>query len=261
MIEQPASPRKHDRLTAFLEAFGLRAGGGRADCESPAARLYVLADDDGHAPARIVFRARGGLPVQGCQGLLAEAGIDFGGIDNPLVGALPEELVFRLEGEPQLRGLSDLFVAEVENSRCGGRTIKDRLCEVIVVLAIRRAIAIGTVDAGLLAGLAHPKLHASLVAMHDDPARHWRIAALADIAGMSRSHFVAEFSKTVGEAPASYLTSWRLALGRAEMAAGHSVKTVAARVGFGSPAAFSRAFSRKYGHPPARMKKAGGPEI
>lgn len=48
------------------------------------------------------------------------------------------------------------MVAEVEVARCGGGTIEARLCEIIVVLAIRKAIAIGTVDAGLLAGLAHP---------------------------------------------------------------------------------------------------------
>jgi AraC-like DNA-binding protein len=60
----------------------------------------------------------------------------------------------------------------------------------------------------------------------------------------------------VGETPGAYLTSWRLALGRRELRAGRSVKAVAARVGFGSAAAFSRAFSRKYGHPPGIIGKA-----
>lgn len=261
----PLREAKHDRLAAFLRAFGLRAiagpeaaghdgAGGQA-----LASLYVMGDgkdaDGGMGvPTHLVFRASGGKPRHASGTLLAAAAVDFGGAANPLVGALPDELVFALAERPEMRGLAELFVAEVQDCRCGSPTVKDRLCEIIVVLAVRRAIAMGTVDAGLLAGLAHPRLHPCLVAMHDEPARHWRTDDLARIAGLSRSHFVAQFVRTVGTTPADYLTSWRLAFGRAQLAAGHSVKAVAGRAGFGSAAAFSRAFSRQYGYPPVTVK-------
>jgi transcriptional regulator GlxA family with amidase domain len=182
--------------------------------------------------------------------LLAATAVDFGGNANPLAGALPEESRLLLSDEPQLRALSDLIVAEAGTSRCGGGTILARLCEIVVVLAIRKAIAIGTVDAGLLKGLAHSELHPSLVAMHDDPARNWQIEHLAALAGMGRGRFIRIFTETVGTPPGSYLTGWRLTLARVELRAGRSVKSVAARVGFGSAASFSRAFSRKYGYSP-----------
>ena len=109
-------------------------------------------------------------------------------------------------------------------------------------------------DAGLLAGLAHPKLHRSLIAIHDDPARKWQIPDLAAIAEMSRAQFIEVFRKTVGASPGAYLTNWRLALGAAKLRSGRSVKSVAAMVGFGSAEAFSRAFMRKFGYSPGKCK-------
>lgn len=251
MIESSHGLRKHDRLTAFLKAFALSA----AHCESAeAANLLIIDASSSDGPTHLLYRARStaALPVGAT--LCAAAKVDFGGSANPLVGALPDELRFSLTETPQLLGLSELIVAEVEVARCGGQTIQARLCEIVVVLAIRKAIAIGTVDAGLLAGLAHPELHKSLVAMHDNPVRNWLIRDLAAIAGMSRGQFIGIFKQTVGQPPGAYLNGWRLALGRAELRSGRGVKSVAALVGFGSAAAFSRAFSRKYGYPPSQSK-------
>jgi len=251
MIESSSIQRKHDRLTAFLKAFTLSA----TQCDAAEmANLLIVDSGRSGRPTHLLYRGRAAAALPDGMALCAAAKVDFGGSANPLVGALPEELCFSLTEEPQWLGLSELIVAEVQVARCGGGTLQARLCEIVVVLAIRKAIAIGTVNAGLLAGLAHPKLHASLVAMHDDPMRNWQIADLAAIAGMSRGPFIAAFKQTVGQPPGAYLTGWRLALGRAELHAGRSVKSVAAMVGFGSAAAFSRAYSRKFGCPPIRSK-------
>ncbi len=83
----------------------------------------------------------------------------------------------------------------------GGGFVRTRLSEAIVVYAIRSALKTGTVNAGLLAGLAHPTLHGCLVALHDDPARGWRLADLAALADMRRSQFIRTFTQTVGQPP------------------------------------------------------------
>ncbi|TPW31807.1 AraC family transcriptional regulator [Martelella alba] len=254
MIERSEMRERYDRLSAFLKAFALSAS--YLEAADEANLLIVDTLGEGY-PTELVYRARSSGPLPEGAHLLAAARVEFGGSANPLIGALPDQLCFSLAGAPQLYGLSELIVAEVATARCGGGTIKARLCEVIVVLAIRRAIAIGTVNAGLLAGLAHPALHKSLVAMHDAPERRWLVSDLAAIAGMSRGTFTSLFSMVVGETPAAYLNGWRLALGRAELLSGRSVKTAAARVGFGSAAAFSRAFTRKYGYPPGRTVADG----
>lgn len=254
MIKTPEKKASHDRLTAFLKTFALRADRWPMEGEMGAASLFVLGDTSGEV-SHVVFRSRGGAASLHAK-VLASAGIDFGSDANPLTGALPEELLIPLADSAPMKALATLLVAEHEITRCGGSTVRDRLCEVIVVLAIRRAIAIGTVNAGLLAGLAHPQLYLCLIAMHDAPARDWRVERLAQIAGMSRSGFSTLFLHVVGKPPSAYLTGWRLALGQYRLRAGKSVKAVAAEVGFGSQAAFSRAFSREYGYPPSAVECA-----
>jgi len=249
MIQKTNIQLNHDRLTAFLNAFDLstmRCGSARE------ANLLIVDEERMGRPTHLVYRARRGGPLPDGVSLCAAAKVDFGGSANPLIGALPDEVSIVLADEPQLRGLAEMIVGEVETVRCGGGSIQARLCEVVVVLAIRKAIAMGTVDAGLLAGLAHPRLYVSLIAMHDEPATNWQIADLAGIAGMSRGQFTTVFKQTVGQSPGAYLNGWRLVLGRARLRAGHSVKSVSAMVGFGSAAAFSRAFSRKFGHAPSQ---------
>jgi len=253
MIETPKPLRSHDRLTAFLQAFGLNAETCANDGADASANLCVIGDEL-RQPARVVFRCRGGMSGLDAKTILASARINFGGSMNPLIGALPDELEFALDEQPHMRALAELFVAEREVSRCGGATVRNRLCEVIVVLAVRRAIAAGTVNAGLLAGLAHAELCPCLIAIHDEPAKAWSVEELARIAGMSRSQFTTKFSKIVGMSPAAYVTSWRLSLGYNRLKAGSSVKAVAAEVGFGSQEAFSRAFSRAYGCPPSAAR-------
>ncbi|HSX95703.1 MAG TPA: helix-turn-helix domain-containing protein [Hydrogenophaga sp.] len=252
MIESPEMARKHDRLAAFLRAFPLSA----KQCDSAETANLLIIDARGVGePTHLLYRARFTAALPEGAALWAAAQVDFGGSGNPLVGALPDELSFSLIEEPQLRGLSELVVAEAKVSRCGGGTVGARLCEIVVVLAVRRAIANGTVDAGMLAGLAHPRLHKSLVAMHDDPARNWTVAELALIADMSRGQFISTFTSAVGKSPIAYLSGWRLCLGRAELRVGRSVKSVSAMVGFSSAAAFSRAYSRAFGVPPSHTRR------
>ncbi|HGY2287100.1 MULTISPECIES: AraC family transcriptional regulator [Enterobacteriaceae] len=251
MTQSLISMLNHDRLTAFLKAFPLVA----MHCDvAECANLLIIDVGSSGEPTHLLYRARtsGKLPAE--VKLCAAARIDFGGTDNPLVGALPDEICFSMADMPQLFGLSQLLVTESDTVRCGGGTVRAHLCGIVVVLVIRQAIATGTVDGGLLAGLAHPKLYLSLVAMHDNPEQNWKISDLSAITGLSRAQYIEVFRKIVGQTPGVYLTSWRLSLGRAKLREGHSVKTVASMVGFGSAAAFSRAFTRKFGHSPGTCK-------
>ncbi|RFB78480.1 helix-turn-helix transcriptional regulator [Methylovirgula sp. 4M-Z18] len=252
MIENSISKEKHDRLFAFLRAFPLVA---RPCPTADAANLLIVAAGEGKGPTHAIYRPRAGIVVPAMPDArsLAASSLEFGGNKNPLVGVLPSEIVFALKDDPQLRVLAELIVAEEAVSQCGGGSVRARLSEIVVVYAIRRAIADKTVKAGLMAGLAHPELHPCLVAMHDDPARAWRIEDLTGIAGMTRGRFIRTFTETVGQSPGNYLTIWRLTLAQISLKAGKSVKVVAADVGFGSAAAFSRAFSRHFQISPSQF--------
>ncbi|MEO0587902.1 MAG: AraC family transcriptional regulator, partial [Planctomycetota bacterium] len=94
-----------------------------------------------------------------------------------------------------------------------------------------------------------------LRALHRHPEYRWTVDELADVASMSRAAFAARFRRIVGESPARYVG--RLRLGRAaDMLAVTTdpVGSIAEAVGFDSPAAFTRAFSREYGMSPRQWR-------
>jgi AraC-like DNA-binding protein len=178
------------------------------------------------------------------------ATVDMGGEANPIARALPNPVVVPLAEAEPLGAVADMLLEEALSPRCGGRAVVDRLCEVVVIRLLRHAIEAGQAEPGLLAGLAHPNLSLAIVAMHDSPDRNWRLEDLADVAGMSRTHFANSFRETVGVTPGDYLSGWRLTLARTEITKGIPLKIVAARIGFSSSAALSRAFSRRFGFSP-----------
>jgi AraC-like DNA-binding protein len=72
---------------------------------------------------------------------------------------------------------------------------------------------------------------------------------------MSRSAFAERFSRLVGEAPMQYVTRWRMHLAMEALHDGRAtVADIAFRLGYGSEAAFSRAFKRFTGVPPGAAR-------
>jgi AraC-like DNA-binding protein len=248
-----------DRLSSLIAAFNLKTE--IVEPASGLANLLLLFDETNATPLKLLYRPGKPLDVGRIADAVADArgamvtaaSVDFGGPANPLVTALAGCLKLDVEPGSRLAAAAALFAGEAAVPRCGRGATLDRLCEVMVVLLLRNAIETGATHPGLLAGLADARLHRALVAIHDHPGKPWNIEQLAEIAGMSRSHFLSSFRSTVGKTPAAYLTAWRLTLARQDLRQGDSVKAVSGRYGFGSTAALSRAFSRLYGFPPSSL--------
>ncbi|MCX2722133.1 helix-turn-helix domain-containing protein [Roseibium salinum] len=185
---------------------------------------------------------------------LVGARIMISGIGRHLVDALPDHISVPLGEQPYLTAVVMPLIEEVTTPRCGGQAAFQRLCEVVVIRLLRHAMEEGRADSGLLSGLAHPRIAAALVAIHEAPAQAWTLEKLADTAGMSRTQFAVTFKELVGTTPMVYLAHWRLDIARAELETGRQVKSVASLCGFTSPAAFSRAFSRRFGYPPRQRR-------
>ena len=101
-----------------------------------------------------------------------------------------------------------------------------------------------------------PQIGRALSLIHRQPARPWTVAALAGEVAMSRSAFAARFTELVGQPAMSYLTRWRMNLANDWLRQNNTtVGTVAAHLGYQSEAAFSRAFKRINGVPPATAQK------
>jgi AraC-like DNA-binding protein len=179
-----------------------------------------------------------------------------GGPANPIGQALPPVIAMPLANLQGLEPLLDLLFAEALNPQCGRQAIVDRLFEVLIIQLIRKLMNDGDVDTGLLAGLAHPQLAKSLVALHEAPADAWTLEALAERAGMSRSVFANAFRDTVGVTPGDYLAAYRVTLAQDMLKRGKALKHVALDVGYGSTVALSRAFKARTGVSPRKWKGA-----
>ncbi|MBC6462229.1 helix-turn-helix transcriptional regulator [Actinomadura sp. HBU206391] len=98
--------------------------------------------------------------------------------------------------------------------------------------------------------------------MHQRASHRWTVGELAMAVGMSRSTFALRFKTLVGLPPLDYLLRWRVrAAERALRDGNRTVASVAAEWGYASESAFSNAFKRITGQPPARYRTERRPAL
>ncbi len=196
-------------------------------------------------------------PLEGAQ--MACASVRFGaGPANPIVSALPPFVVIPIAALDGLGPSLELLFAEAFGKSCGRLAAVNRLFEVVLIQVLRYAMVAGRTSTGMLAGLANPGLARAMVAMHEKPRHEWTLEELAARAGMSRSRFAGAFRETVGMTPGNYLAEWRITVAQDLLRRGRALKIVAHEVGYGSPAALSRAFRGKTGKSPREWKGGNG---
>ena len=151
-----------------------------------------------------------------------------------------------------MRWFFDRLHAELRDPQPGGSSIAQQLATTLVVQALRLHLAANpSGSTGWLFALADRQVRAALLAMHEHPARRWRLQALAERAGMSRTAFAVRFRRMAGQTPMAYLTRWRMLLAADRLRrSGDPVSAVARSLGYESESAFSSAFSRVMGCSP-----------
>ena len=188
-----------------------------------------------------------------------------------LVALLPRTIV--IEGSPGspspeadwMRSTLRLIAAEGRELRPGGEAVITRLSDILVIQAIRSWIAgDSSGQGGWLGGLQDPHIGRAMSLVHRDPAHAWTVASLAQATAMSRSAFAARFTQLVGEPVMHYVTRWRMQVALDWLQQDDiGIAELAARLGYESEAAFSRAFKRTIGIFPGasrRSRPGTGPE-
>jgi AraC-like DNA-binding protein/mannose-6-phosphate isomerase-like protein (cupin superfamily) len=141
----------------------------------------------------------------------------------------------------------------------GGACVLSKLSELMFVEAVRRYVeSLPHGQTGWLAGLRDPHVGQALGLIHQAPAKPWTIEGLGRAVGLSRSALAERFTALIGQPPMQYLTQWRLTLAAHRLQVSQRpAGSVAEEVGYDSEAAFSRAFKREYGMPPAAWRRHG----
>jgi AraC-like DNA-binding protein len=156
-----------------------------------------------------------------------------------------------------------LAVAETSQKRAGGESVLARMSELMFIEVVRRHLeSLPPGKSGWLAGLRDPHVGRALALMHARPAHAWTIEELAHDSGASRSVLAERFAELVGLPPMHYLANWRMQIASGLLSGGVNIATVAAETGYGSEAAFSRAFKKMVGVPPSAWRRRGvsGPD-
>jgi AraC-like DNA-binding protein len=179
---------------------------------------------------------------------------------HPLVELLPPLIHLRPAENPAAEWLEATlrFLAwETREAKPGTETIVSRLTDVIFVQVLRAfTLSLPAGRGGWLGALRDRPVGAALAHIHRSPERDWTNASLAEAVGLSRSRFAARFTALVGEPPLTYLSRWRLETAASLLQDGVlGLGEIAARVGYESEAAFSKAFRRRFGAPPGAWRR------
>lgn len=206
-----------------------------------------------------------GASLPGADGQIADAETTlvcgFLGCDlkpfNPLIAALPRLLHLPSEPNGWITSFVSQAVGESAGRQAGSEAMLARMSEMMFVDAVRRFVqTLPEGSTGWLAGLQDPFVGRALGAIHQRPDGEWTVESLAREAGLSRSALHQRFVELVGQAPIEYVAQWRMQVASGLLLAStSSVASIALDVGYQSEAAFSRAFKRATGSPPAAWRK------
>ncbi len=246
MLEDGAeTPLRAGDFALFMNGLGHDLGDREAEAqplpiESLAVEEEVARIDFGHARVTL---------LSGSFGLEQRR-------DETPAGAFPPVLVNPVGSLPVLAGLftpvgSDNLASLSRGP--GGRAFAAALIRLLYVETVRRRFErLSQSDPGNLRKLGISQIAAARRLIHADPGHAWTLDGMARSVGMSRSVFARRFHEVVGETPQHYLAGIRFDQATRRIEAGASVTEASAHVGYASPSAFARAYSRHTGHPPSR---------
>lgn len=178
-----------------------------------------------------------------------------------LLGGLPPIVRVNVRGSSAgawLEASLRYALAEARSPRPGGAGVLAKLSEVLFIEVLRLYMDEQSPGrTGWLAGVRDRIVGAALGAIHSRPAHAWTLEELARVAGSSRSVLAERFQLLVGAAPIQYLTQWRMMLAASLLCRSDApLSRIAEDVGYQTDTAFSRAFRREYGAPPAAWRRS-----
>jgi AraC-like DNA-binding protein/mannose-6-phosphate isomerase-like protein (cupin superfamily) len=166
---------------------------------------------------------------------------------NPVLAALPGLVQARDGTAATVR----LVRNELRKPSPGANAVVERLTEVLIVQALRAALAGG--DA---ATLRDPLVARAIALLQAEPEHRWTVSELGRRVALSRSALSDRFRATTGESPMRYLARLRLTRAAEELASGDApLSELARKCGYESETSLSRAFRREFGVPPGRYRR------
>lgn len=252
----------HDVLLNPGDLIVIPGGAAHTLCDSPAlepAPLEDVLERSGYAGEGVLVY--GGDPKPDADTNLICGHFTFAdGADHPLLRAMPPYLLVTAGMRAQAPWLDELIRLISRQMFAGSPGVTAsviRLSEAMFIEVIRTCADANEPLRSVLDAMADPRIGRALGLMHRRLDEDWTLAGIAREVGMSRSRFADQFQALLGCAPMTYLSDLRLQKAMNLLSGSvEPVQAVAARVGYQSAAAFSRAFSKRYRCSPKDVRRA-----
>src|SRR6202158_3337483 len=181
-----------------------------------------------------------------------------GAMCSLVTAALPKAIVLSIgRGDlfDRMRMLVEAIDEELQAARPGAATIATELATALFVMMLRLHFEQSASSSGILRLLASSSSARAVTAMLRAPAHPWTLDELAAEAHVSRATLVRIFRREGDIPPLGLLSELRLGLARYRLGStAETLAQVAAAVGYDSESAFARAFRKRYGISPGRLR-------
>jgi AraC-like DNA-binding protein len=223
----------------------------------PQLELFRRAYSAGRLPYVVSSAGRGGRQTRIVCGFLGCDARPF----NPLLECLPPMIHLQARSARDgdwLASFLAITLSESKAQRAGSQNVLARMSELMFIEVVRRHLEdCDAEQTGWLAGLRDRVVGRALSLLHGRAGHAWTLEELASGVGTSRSVLAARFTALLGEPPMQYLTKWRMQLASQLLLSSNAgIAGIAQQVGYESEAAFSRAFKKLVGQPPAAWRHA-----
>ena len=177
-----------------------------------------------------------------------------------LFATLASPIVERFDATDQLGYRLEAALAELVDRQVGMEAMATALLKQVLITLLRRSLNSGDLRLEQFSILTDPQVRRAFARMVANPGAPHSVTTLSEIAGLSRSAFMARFTDAVGCSPMAALRQLRMHQASNLLIANIlSIEQIAHAVGYASRSSFSRVFRRAFGSDPAEYRAQAAP--
>lgn len=172
-----------------------------------------------------------------------------------LFATLATPIVERFDAADQLGHRLEAALAELVDRQVGMQAMATALLKQVLITLLRRSLSSGDLRLEQFSILSDSQITRAFARMTANPGAPHSVTTLSEVAGLSRSAFMARFASAVGCAPMTALRQLRMRRASNLLTANVlSIDQIAHTVGYASRSSFSRAFRLVFGSDPAEYR-------
>jgi AraC-like DNA-binding protein len=182
------------------------------------------------------------------------------GTSTDLFGTLSSPIVERFDVVDQIDGKLKSALAELVSQEVGAGAMSSALLKQVIIALLRKSLTSTNLWIERFALLGDPRVARAFATMTADPGAPHSVQSLAEAALLSRSSFMARFTRIVGKSPMTLLRDLRMRQALYQLQTSDvTIDRIALEAGYKSKSSFLRTFRKSYGKDPSAFRRGVPP--